>query len=269
MLSDNTMKREATDVPTGPISWWSWRPGMKPAYALLLGTPLTILALLLTLLGAITLIAGIEDSFSPPLQVPGTVVGRGTTTSQPQLTLHLKGSAGIPDRVTLAVPTDLARNMSLNASVVVSYSPRLHFAYALEYAGRRYAVPGVVAAGNPPGSMVFLLLGLLLLPYSALLVHWGWRDLLIERYDRGRLGTMTARVVAMRETTRSRQPGFAGRGARLWYGIALLPIEEITNQKIYTFSISEETYRSIRRGTTIKVIYSPHLHHVYTVTKTQ
>ncbi len=269
MLSDNTIKREATGVPAGPISWWSWRPGMKPAYALLLGIPLTLLALLLILLGSFTLIAGIEDSSSRPLQVPGTVAGRGTATSQPQLTLHLQGIAGIPDRVTLAVPASIARTIPLNAPVVVSYSPRLHFAYALEYAGRRYTVPGVGAAGNPPGSIVFLLLGLLLLPYSALLVHWGWRDLLIERYDRGKLGAMTARVVAMRETTRSRQPGFAGRGAHLWYGIALLPIEEIASQKVCAFSISEETYRSVRRGTTIRVIYSPHLHHVYTITETQ
>ena len=112
-----------------------------------------------------------------------------------------------------------------------------------------------------------MLLGLLLLPYPALLVHWGWRDLLLARYERGRLSTMKGRVVALRETTRGRQPGFAGRGARLWYGIALQPDEEPL--KIHTFSISEETYRSLQKGMPVRIVYSPHLHYVYTITETK
>ncbi len=262
------MKQEGTgttNVPATPISWWSWRPGMRPGNALLLGIPLIFLALLLLLLGAITLSAGIEDSSSPPLQIPATVVGRtlNKSTNQAQLTLRLQKTAGILDKATFTLTDD--RAIPLHASVIVSFSPRLHVAYALEYAGQRYTLQGASAAGNLPGAIVFMLLGLLLLPYPALLVHWGWRDLLIARYERGRLSTIKGRIVALRETTRSRQPGFAGRGARLWYGIALQPDEE--PQKIHTFSISEETYRSLQKGTLVRIIYSPHLHYVYTVTE--
>ncbi|MDQ2884983.1 MAG: hypothetical protein M3Y39_02760 [Chloroflexota bacterium] len=263
------LKREGTGttgVPTIPISWWSWRPGMRPGNALLLGIPLTFLSLLLIMFGAITLSAGIEDSSSPPLQVPATVITRmpNKATGQAQLMLLLQKTAGIPTKATFTLASN--RAIPLNAPVTVSFSPRLHVAYALEYAGQRYALQGASAAGNLPGSIIFMLLGLLLLPYPALLVHWGWRDLLLARYERGRLSTIKGRVVALRETTRSRQPGFAGRGARLWYGLALQPAEE--PQKIHTFSISEETYRSLQKGMPVRIVYSPHLHYVYTITET-
>jgi hypothetical protein len=259
------MKQEATSVLTTPISWWSWRPGMRPVNALLLGIPLTFLALLLLLLGALSLIAGIQDNSSPPLQVPASVIARtpNKAIGQSQLMLQLQKTAGIPAKATVTLASD--RAIPLHAPVIVSFSPHLHVAYALEYAGQRYALQGASAAGNLPGSIVFMLLGLLLLPYPALLVHWGWRDLLLARYERGRLRTTKGRVVALRETTRSRQPGFAGRGARLWYGIALQPDEE--TQKTCTFSISEETYRSLQKGMPVRIVYSPHLHYVYTVTE--
>ncbi len=262
------MKQEGTDtanVPTAPISWWSWRPGMRPGNALLLGIPLTFLALLLLLLGLIAVSTGIEDSSSPPLQVPATIVGRtlNKSTHQAQLTLHLQKTAGIPAQAMFTLSDDHA--IPLHAPVTVSFSPHLHVAYALEYAGRRYALQGASATGNLPGAIIFMLLGLLLLPYPVLLVHWGWRDLLIARYDRERLSTIKGRIVALRETTRSRQPGFAGRGARLWYGIALQSDEE--TQKIHTFSISEETYRPLQKGALVRIVYSPHLHYVYTVTE--
>ena len=250
----------------GPISWWSWRPGIRPRNALLIGVPCTLLTLLLALLGLITLIAGIEDSRLPPLQVPGRVLhhSAGTQLSSAQLTIALRGPASIPARVTLAVSTDTFQHVMLTAPVIVSYSQHLHFAYALTYAGQYYPLPGTTVAGNPVGSLALLLAGLLLLPYPALLAHWGWQDFLIERYRREKLATIEAHVVDKQATTKTRaaRPGFTGRGSRPWYGLALLPD---TIQHVCTFSVNQETYERVHTGTHVNIVYSPHLRYVYTL----
>lgn len=268
----NPKYEKDSDAP-GPFSWWSWRPGIQPRNALLIGVPCTLLALLLTLLGLITLIAGIEDSTLPPLQVPGTVLhhSAGTQLSSPQLTIALRGPAPIPAKVTLAVSSGIFQQITLNAPVIVSYSQHLHFAYALVYAGRYYPLPGTTVAGNPVGSAALLLLGLLLLPYPALLAHWGWQDLLIERYRREKLESMTARVVEKRATTRTRvaRPGFVGRGSRPWHGLALRPLARDSVRHFSTFSVSEEVWVRIKDGECIKVVYSPHLRYVYEVQQSQ
>ncbi|MBV9257711.1 MAG: hypothetical protein JO215_06805 [Ktedonobacteraceae bacterium] len=253
----------------GPISWWSWRPGIRPQNALLIGIPFTCIPLLMTLLGLVTLIAGIEDSRSSPLLVPGIVRHRsaGTTTSPPQLTIHLQGPKNIPSDVTLPVSNNTFQQVGMNAGVTVNYSPHLHFAYALDYTGKHYPLPGTTAAGNPVGSVALLLVGLLLLPYPALLSHWGWQDLLVERYRREKLARMTARVVDKRATTRTRtaRPGLTGRGTRPWYGLALLRIDQDTKPRIYTFSVNEEIYRRVQHNTHVNIVYSPHLHYVYSI----
>jgi hypothetical protein len=253
----------------GPISWWSWRPGIQPRNALLLGIPLTLITLLMVLLGMFTLIAGIADSTSPPLHVPGTVLrhSEGTKISSPQLTIALRGPKSLPKTVTLAVSQSTFQHVMLKASVSVSYSQRLHFAYELEYAGRVYPIPGTTAAGNPLGSLALLLVGLLLLPYPALLTHWGWQDLLIERYQRAKLARMTARVVDKRTTTKTRtaHPGFAGRGSRPWYGLALLPLDEKGVGHVHTFSVSEEVWARMQADMQVNVTYSPHLRYMYEV----
>jgi hypothetical protein len=268
-FDDASMQNDYNIGIPGPISWWSWRPGIQPRNALLLGVPFTLLALLLTLLGLITLVAGIVDSRSSPLLVPGTVRqhNAGSKISSPQLTIALRGPRSIPDTVTLAVSTSTFQHVALNAPVIVSYSQHLHFAYALEYAGRYYTVPGTSVAGNPVGSVALLLLGLIMLPYPILLAHWGWQDLLIERYQREKLSGMEARVVDKRATvkTRAARPGFAGRGSRPWYGLALLPLDEHMMQHVSTFSVSEEVWARIKDGECVKVVYSPHLHYVYKV----
>ncbi|HEY5005723.1 MAG TPA: hypothetical protein VII61_21350, partial [Ktedonobacteraceae bacterium] len=89
----------------GPLSWWSWRPGIQPRNALLLGVPLALVTLFMVLLGTFTLIAGIEDSMSPPLRIPGTVLrhSEGTKISPPQLTVTLRGPKSLPATVTLAI----------------------------------------------------------------------------------------------------------------------------------------------------------------------
>ena len=255
----------------GPISWWSWRPGIQPRNALLLGVPLTLITLFIVLLGLLTLIAGIEDSMSPPLRVPGTILSHseGTKISSPQLTIALRGPKSIPNTVTLAVSESTFQQVTIKAPVIVSYSQRLHFAYELEYAGRHSLLPGTTVAGNPPGSLALLLVGLLLLPYPALLTHWGWQDLLIERYHRAKLTRMTARVVDKRATTKTRKahPGFTGRGSRPWYGLALLPLDKEGAEHVHTFSVSEEVWARTQANTLVKVTYSPHLRYIYEVHK--
>ena len=258
----------SSNIPA-PISWWSWRPGIRPQNALLIGIPCTIITLFLTMLGLITLIAGIEDSISPPLRVPGIVWQRseGTRTSPPQLSIHLQRPKGIPSNITLAVSESTFEHVGTGAAVMVSYSQRLHFAYALDYRAQHYPLPGTTQAGNPVGSVALLLVGLLLLPYPALLAHWGWQDLLIERYRREKLEKRTAWVVDKRASTRTSRarPGLAGRGTRPWYGVALLPVKQDRKQRISTFSVSEETYRQIQNNTHVNITYSPHLHFVYRI----
>jgi hypothetical protein len=236
---------------------------------LLLGIPLTLITLLMVLLGLLTLIAGIEDSMSSPLRIPGTVLrhSEGTKISSPQLTIALRGPKSIPNTVTLAISQATFQEVTIKAPVIVSYSQRLHFAYELEYAGRQYPVPGTTAAGNPLGSLALLLVGLLLLPYPALLTHWGWQDLLIERYQRAKLARMTAHVVDKRATARTRtaHPGFTGRGSRPWYGLALLPLGEKGAEHVHTFSVSEEVWSRTLADTRVKVTYSPHLRYMYEV----
>ncbi len=271
MAFDGQIKRayERTTREPGPISWWSWRPGIQPRNALLLGVPITLIALLFLLLGLITLIVGIVDSVSPPLLIPGTVWkhSAGTIISSPQLTIALQGPRSIPATATLSVSTSTFQRIKLNAPVIVSYSQHLHFAYALEYAGKHYLLPGTSVAGNPIGSVALLLLGLLLLPYPALLTHWGWQDLLIERYTWAKLTVMTARVVDKRATARTRvaRPGFAGRSSRPWYGLALQFQNEHTVQAVSTFSVNEEIWARIQNGNCVKIKYSPHLRYVYEV----
>jgi hypothetical protein len=269
-FDDQTNQNNANSSNTpGPISWWSWRPGIQPHNALLIGIPFTCITLLMTMFGLITLIAGIEDSMSPPLLVPGIVRHRSaaTQTSPAQLTLHLQAPKGIPSDVSFVVSNHILQQISMNSAVTVNYSQHLHFAYALDYAGHHYLLPGTTAAGNPLSSIALLIVGLLLLPYPALLTHWGWQDLLIERYKRDKRATMTAQVVDKRATTTTRtaRPGLTGRGTRAWYGLALLPLDTNRTQHIYTFSVNEETWARIKNDIRVKIVYAPHVHYVYSI----
>ena len=90
----------------------------------------------------------------------------------------------------------------------MDYSQRLHFPYALESGGQRYLLLGTSSAGNPFGSVALVLLGLVIFPYPAFLVFWGWGDLQAQSGD-----TMTARVVGLRSSkqVRAPQPGITSR----------------------------------------------------------
>src|SRR6266700_2641077 len=53
-------KQEASALENETVSWWSWRPGIKPRNAFIIGGLLSLVALLLLCLGLFILIFGIE-----------------------------------------------------------------------------------------------------------------------------------------------------------------------------------------------------------------
>jgi hypothetical protein len=115
--------------------------------------------------------------------------------------------------------------------------------------------------GNLPASLILLVSGLLLLPYTLYLTFGGWHDL------RGQRRIVAGKVIALRSTTRnvirrgrSPRPGLASGLARPWYGMALQPVG--SPEPIMIFRLSEERYRDLREGEFVQVSYTFHLHHV-------
>jgi hypothetical protein len=247
---------------------------------MLLGGLITLLALLLGGIGLITLVLGIMDNSSAPLQLPGIVVNHTVNNLDgfPRLRITITNrlhAVGFPATVSPVVSMVTFHAIHDGDSILVDYSPRLHFLYALESAGRHYTLPGVSMADNPPGSVALLLLGVTLFPYPALLTLWGLRDLRSDYSRRGGCCTMKAKVVgkraAVRTTTRSspiypgsaHRPGLTPRLSRSWYGVALYPVEPTSSEQFMTFSINYETYCSVDEGVLVQITYSPHLHYVY------
>ena len=270
-MSDHPVQQpyEYNTQDTAAISWWSWRPGIKPRNALVFGGLLSFLGLLLIGSGLLTLIVGIVDASSPPIQIPGTVTGHSTNALDglPHLTIRLHESA-FP-AVSPAVSQSVSQSIRDGDPVLVDYSPHLHFLYALDYAGQRYSLPGTSASGNPPGSLALLLIGIVLLPYPALLTRWGWLDLhaQYQELDRGQC-TMLARVVALRSTQQTRRvnrPGLTPRFSGSWYGVALQPLHSADSGEIRTFSIQQKTYQHLHEGSTVEIIFSSQLRYVYSI----
>ncbi len=260
-MPDEATPLDNDHIDTGrPISWWSWRPGIKPRNAALIGGSVTCIGLLLAGIGLTTFILGIMDSFSAPIRLSGVVATHslGIIDRVPRLAIRLR-EPGFPREVAPVVPNTAFRALHDGDPVMVSFSPRLHFLYLLEGAGQRYALPEASAAGNPPGSVVLLLLGLLFLPYPALLTLWGLRDL---RQGPGRL---TARVIGLRvvERNHTRRAGLTPHLNRSsWYGVALQPLHGESTRPI-TFSISQETYAALREGEIVTITYTPNVHYIY------
>jgi hypothetical protein len=255
-------QRENNSFSMGTISWWTWRPGIRPQYAHMLGVLLSVLALLFIAGGIVTLVLGILDGYSPPVQIPGTVIGRSTNSfdNSPQLIIRIQ-RAGSTATIKPAVTSTTFQAIQDGDHIIIDYSQHLHFLYALESAsGQRYTLPGASAFGNPFGSVALLLLGLVLLPYPVFLALWGWRDL-YSRHD----CTIRARIVGLRSSKQSRtaRPGLTSRIARSSHVVALEPIHGHSSQEVMTFTIKEEMYHSLREGMIVQVTYSPHLHYVY------
>lgn len=267
-MTENRMQQEQThSMDVGPISWWSWRPGMKPEKALFAGAVFALVGLALAASGLVTLVLGILDGNSPPLQLPGTVTSHSTVAfdNLPHLTIHLHAQ-GFPDQVMPAVPVSAAHSISDGAHVLVDYSPRLHFLYAIESQGRRYPIPGSSAAGNPFGSLALFFLGAVICPYPMLLTLLAWRDLNVGRGGRKKQ-QMRARVVGLRAAISSgtRRTGMMPVPSRSWHGVALQPLDSRITQQVMSFSIPEYTYALLHEGDTVEITYSPHLHYVYSI----
>ncbi len=246
----------------GPaMSRWRWRPGMKPRVALNVGVLFSVVGLLFVVTGLVSLIAGILDSNSPPLRVPGVVTGFTTNflDNLPHVIMRVE-KEGSTTTIAPAVTGEIAQALHIGDHVILDYSQRLHFLYALESGGQRYLLPGTSSAGNPLGSVALVLLGLVIFPYPAFLAYWGWRDLQAQAGY-----TMTARIVGLRSSkqTRSPQPGLTSRMFRSSYTMALEPVDSTSFHEIVTFVLKEEMYRSLREGTVVEVMYSPNLHYVY------
>jgi hypothetical protein len=58
MALDDAKNPQDAPADYGPISWWSWRPGIRPLSALAIGGTVSLLALAIISLGLITLTAG-------------------------------------------------------------------------------------------------------------------------------------------------------------------------------------------------------------------
>jgi hypothetical protein len=243
------------------LSRWRWRPGTKPRVALNVGVLFSVVGLLFVVTGLATLIAGILDSNSPPLRVSGVVTGYTTNflDNLPHVIVRVE-KEGSTTTIAPAVTEVTARALHIGDHVILDYSQRLHFPYALESGGERYQLPGTSPAGNPIGSVALVLLGLLICPYPAFLAIWGWRDLQAQGGC-----TMMARIVGLHTSkqTRSPQPGITSRMFRSSFTVALEPADSTTFHDVVTFVLKEEMFRSLRVGMVVQVMYSPNLHYVY------
>src|SRR6266480_7869773 len=247
--------------PDSVIAKWHWRPGMKPRFALTIGVLFSVVGLLFVVIALVSLIAGILDSHSAPIQVPGVVTGYTTNLfdSLPHVTIRVE-KENSTTTIAPAVNHVTAQSLHIGDTVIVDYSQRLHFPYALESGGQRYLLPGTSSAGNPFGSIALLLLGLVIFPYPAFLAFWGWRDL--QAKDRN---IMKARIVDLRSSKQAHtpRPGITSPISRTTYRVTLEPINTSFSQEVVTFSINEEMYRTLRTKTLVQISYSPNLHYVY------
>lgn len=262
MQEERTVARQQL-VESEAVSWWSWRPGIRPGRAFVFGGLLSLLALFLLVNGIATLTAGMLDSSSPPIRVSGIVAGHTKSLlGSPQLTVRLT-QPGFPATITLLVSHTASTDLANGSAVKIDYAPHQHVPYALESGGHLYPLPDASASGNLWQTLSLLLFGLVLLPYPSLLSFWGWRDLRTGPARR-RNGTVIALRAARQTTTRA--PGLIPRTTRIWHGVALQIENSASNApEILTFAIQEELHAQLQRGTRVEINYSPHLHHLYTL----
>ncbi len=263
----NDSDQQGELIASEAVSWWNWRPGARPGRAFLFGGLLSLLALFLLLNGVATLVAGVLDSSSAPVRVRGIVGGHGNSAlGSPQLMIRLT-QPGFPSAITLVVSRTASAELTNGTPVVVDYAPHQRTPYALESGGKSYPLPGTSASGNLFESLALLLFGLVLLPYPLLLAVWGWRDLR-ARQNCQRTGYIVA-LRATRQTT-TRTPGLVPRTTHTWHGIAMQVENSTLNAaepEILTFGVREEVYQVFKRGDHVRVTYSPHLRHLYSITK--
>ncbi|HLJ33120.1 MAG TPA: hypothetical protein VKU38_05690 [Ktedonobacteraceae bacterium] len=264
-----------------PISWWSWRPGIKPRNALLIGGTFSLVALLFMSLGIVVLAFSIVDSISPAHNVPGVVTHHSIASlnNTYYLTLRLQ-TPGFPTTVSAEVSADAYHTIHDGDHILAEYTPMLHVLHALDSVSQQgqhnqqYVLPNSGIVGILFGAIALLLLGILLLPYPVVLARWGWRDLYSERYAQQKPSQLSGTVVALRAATEThmRRPGLLPRrGIRTWYGVAILPTAHTNDTgatRVITFAVNQEVYRTVEEGTEVTITYSPHLHYTYSLKQT-
>lgn len=262
-MQEERQKISGSPLTTGEaVSWWSWRPGIKPIRALLLGGLLTLLGLFLLVNGLASLVAGLLDGSASPIQATGTVIGHGKDLlGSPQLTIQLK-QVGFPPLIMLTVSSAASLAIGNGTTVTIDYGPHLHTPYALIAANHSYALPGTSPSGNLFGALTLLIFGLVLLPYPAMLSYWGWRDL-----HAGKSPPITASVVALRAArqTTTRTPGLVPRTTSTWHGVALQADLPSIESRVLIFGIRPDLHKQLRLGDRVQVIYSLNLHYLYTL----
>lgn len=260
--------------------WWSWRPGISPHAALLIGLPLVFLAIFFLTIGLLDLVYGISDSYASPIQVRGLALGysMNSFSHAPQVTIRLDQPAtspaspaspaatpATPATPTISVPTSPAMNKAIHPGdrVILDYSPRLHNLYALQDGSSRFDIPGSSAAGNLLGTLLLFLLGCLLLPYPLFLALGGWHDLQSQGKQ------VTGQIVGLRapptRLRRSSLPGLTPRIGRSWYGVALETHSSALHERIVIFRITEDQHGSLHHNDSAEVIYTPHLQFVQSI----
>jgi hypothetical protein len=257
--------QEASKFEREPISWWSWRPGIKPRTAFVVGGLLSLVALMLASIGLFTLILGIVDYLSPPLLVPGIVTEHIANSFDGQLRLKIRvHTTGFPDEILPAVSDSAFHDIHDSEGILLNYSQNLHILYTLQSDSQHYPLPASGTVGIFFGAVVLLLFSIVMLFYPLALANWGWRDLHGHNGDIS-LREMTAKVVGLRAAvqTRSGRPGLTPRPFRTWYDSALHPTDASDDEQVMTFSISEEVHNSLRKGEIVHITYSPHLYYVY------
>ena len=266
MFDDRRQTGQQVNANDASFSWWSWRPGIRPGRALLIGIPLICVGFFFILAGIYSLISIIIDSNSPPTRIPGLVTGftSGILDNQTHLSIHLQRN-GRSVTITPAITPAEQRVIHSGDEVTLDYSPHLGYLYALEDHGQRYNLPGGSPLSGLFASLALILLGLLFFPYPLLLALWGWHDL------RQPAAMMRGKVIGLRVSQRTRSPlgrrathpGLTPRLGRAWYGMAL---ETLTDQQDRVpFAIREEQHKALREGQRVEVTYSPHLHYVRSI----
>ena len=256
-------------VNVNSFSWWSWRPGIRPPRALLLGISLMLVGFFFTLAGIYALISIIIDNASPPTRIAGVVTGytSGLLDNQAHLSISLQ-QHGRSSTVAPAITSAEQRVIHKGDVVTLDYSPRFGYLYALEDHGQRYTLPGGSPLGNLFASIALIVVGLLFLPYPFMLALWGWHDLRQSKV------TIRGKIIGLRASQRTRSPqirrtaqhpGLTPRIGRAWYGMALETPDMASQQNIITFAIREEQHKALSEGQLVEVHYSPHLHYVYSI----
>ena len=261
------MTQDTNSYQSSAISWWSWRPGIKPHTALLLGALITSIAFLFAAIGLISLVLAILDSVSPPLHIPGTVLSHSINgiTGQANLFIGLHNT-DFPPHVSAITDKSTLQTIHDGDHIFLDYSPHLHILTALESSEQHFRLQNGGMFSIFLGVFALLFLGLLLLPYPILLTRWAWRDLYGSDAN-DRIRKLTGKVVALRaaKQTRAGRPGLTPRPTHTWYGVALSlsPVATSVQQQIITFAISRAMYEALHEGETIRVTYSPYVHYVY------